>query len=217
MPNKLLLPVIVTIADELRRAGYPVPASVDSRITAAAKNEQYYETALMQAVEDRYNDKTTDLIFLLVFSTLMDDYTRRAYMEGLQDSGYTGDMTGDMEQELTQIQQQEDSHVRELLAVILILISTGAGIDSIRWRVELWAHRYSDTANRARIAGAKRTGRRLQWQVGPTEHCGDCKGYNGQVKSAWEWDEIYMMTGHRPQAPALACHGYRCQCRLVVQ
>ena len=216
MPNKLLLPVIVTIADELRRSGHALPASLDARITAAAKSEQFYEQALMQAAEDRYNDKITDLAFLLLFASLMDTFTRRAYEEGLRSTGYDGQLTADMEEELTAIQRDEESHMRELLAAILILQTTGASIDALRWRMEMWSHRYSDTANRARIEGAKRTGSLLRWQVGPTEHCGDCLGYDGQIKTGWEWDEIYIMTGHRPQAIALQCHGYRCQCRLEV-
>lgn len=213
--NKLL-PVVVTVSDELRRRGYSIPPHLYARITAAAKSEQFYERTLMQAAEDRYNDKITDIAFLFLFAALMDEYTRRAYMDGLRRSGYDGDLNAEMEAQLSDIQRQEESHMRELLAAILILQATGAGIDALRWRVEMWSHRYSDTENQAMIAGAKRTGKLLRWQVGPTEHCADCKGYDGQVKSAWEWDEVYMMTGHRPQAPELACHGYRCQCYLEV-
>ncbi len=52
---------------------------------------------------------------------------------------------------------------------------------------------------------------RLQWQVGPTEHCSDCAGFDGQIKTASEWRNGGLL----PQSSGLQCHGYRCQCRLV--
>lgn len=52
---------------------------------------------------------------------------------------------------------------------------------------------------------------RLQWQVGPTEHCSDCANFNGQIKTANEWRQGGLL----PQSSGLQCHGYRCQCRLV--
>lgn len=52
---------------------------------------------------------------------------------------------------------------------------------------------------------------RLQWQVGPTEHCSDCANFNGQIKTASEWQQGGLL----PQSSGLQCHGYRCQCRLV--
>ena len=160
MPNKRLLPIIVTVADRLKRHGRGLPRDLDARITAATKNEAYYERVLFQAVEDRYNEKITDFAFLLLFSSLMLDATRRAYEDGLRDAGYDGDLTGEMEMELTQAQREEESHMRDLLTAILIAIAAGAGVEVFRNRIALWSNRYNDLTNRARVTGSKRSGRR---------------------------------------------------------
>jgi hypothetical protein len=52
---------------------------------------------------------------------------------------------------------------------------------------------------------------RFRWQVGPTEHCGDCLRLNGQVHTAEEW----RSSGWSPKGRNLECHGYRCQCQFV--
>lgn len=53
--------------------------------------------------------------------------------------------------------------------------------------------------------------RKLRWQVGPTEHCGDCARLDQQVHRASAW----IASGWRPQSRGLECRGFRCQCRLL--
>jgi len=75
-------------------------------------------------------------------------------------------------------------------------------------RAEMWVNRYNDTRERAKSLACGN--KKLIWQVGLTEHCRDCSGYNGKVYRANIWGEI------RPQSSCLACGGFRCQCKREV-
>ena len=80
-------------------------------------------------------------------------------------------------------------------------------------RVDIWANRYPETENRARMHfGGKQ---RLEWVLGATEkHCSTCAALNGIVAFAEEWEE----SGVQPQSPpngALECGGWQCDCSLV--
>jgi len=79
-------------------------------------------------------------------------------------------------------------------------------------RVDLWANRYNETVNRARMQmGSKQ---RFVWRLGQTEeHCETCSKLNGIVAFGYEWDEARI----HPQMPpndALECAGWRCDCSL---
>ena len=52
----------------------------------------------------------------------------------------------------------------------------------------------------------------LTWQFGDTEHCKTCQGLNGKRHRA-SW---YLSRDYIPGKPgaAMACGGYRCQCKL---
>jgi len=78
-------------------------------------------------------------------------------------------------------------------------------------RAEMWINRYADARNQAKIMACEN--KKLTWVIGPTEqHCRDCAGYSGKTYRATAWAK----SGARPQSDRLACHGYRCQCRLDV-
>lgn len=89
---------------------------------------------------------------------------------------------------------------------------SGTKIEVVLARADLWANRYNDVYNQALTHfGADE---KLEWAYGKTEHCVTCNALNGWVKRASFWQKFYDETGIRPQAEALACHGYRCQCKL---
>lgn len=89
-------------------------------------------------------------------------------------------------------------------------------------RVELWAQRYVETVNRAKMRFGGKT--RLEWQLGATEqHCPICEKLNGIIAWADEW----FSSGIQPQNPpnpilsievggVRGCEGWRCDCRLQV-
>ena len=79
----------------------------------------------------------------------------------------------------------------------------------------MWAHRYTDVVNQAKVWFGKRKKVKLKWEMGATEeHCATCAALNGIVAYAEDWER----SGIHPQNPpnqALECGGWRCDCALV--
>lgn len=56
----------------------------------------------------------------------------------------------------------------------------------------------------------------MKWELGETEHCGDCFAYaamGAQPRSYWTM--IATERNHYPQSPHLECKGLHCQCNMV--
>ena len=84
---------------------------------------------------------------------------------------------------------------------------SGGKLQPLFGRAEMWVNRYGDARNQAKVLACK--DKKLVWVIGPTErHCRDCAKYDTRVYRGSTWGDI------RPQHPSLACHGYRCKCRL---
>lgn len=79
-------------------------------------------------------------------------------------------------------------------------------------RVDLWANRYTETANRARMHFGAQA--RFQWQLGKTEdHCATCARLNGIIAFGREWEQARLHP-QMPPNPLLECGGWRCDCRF---
>lgn len=162
--------------------------------------------------------RTGDLSgFLDVFVDDIRNQLTRAFNEGARDVGMDpGEFTADDRQHLEIWIQSEYEHVLNLAQAIQDLHMSGVTLaefrDAIRWRIELWANRYNEVVNEARVWFGGKT--RLIWVLGETEeHCPSCSALAGIVAFAEEWDQ----SGYRPQQPPnrmLACEGWRCHCRL---
>lgn len=73
----------------------------------------------------------------------------------------------------------------------------------------LGAYHYSLMANGMEV------GEKYIWELGPTEHCGDCVSYSSQgPQLAGHWQVIAETRNHFPQSPNLECHGLHCQCKI---
>jgi len=87
--------------------------------------------------------------------------------------------------------------------------ANGGKLETQLARVELWVNQYNGVVVKAQMMA--NADQKLEWVLGPTEeHCRDCATYAGRVYRASTW----MRYGIQPQSPQLACHGFRCQCRL---
>jgi hypothetical protein len=52
----------------------------------------------------------------------------------------------------------------------------------------------------------------FRWSLGATrDHCDDCFGFDGQIKTGAEW----LATGLWPQSRNLICNGFHCDCRVT--
>lgn len=79
------------------------------------------------------------------------------------------------------------------------------GKEKLSNRMLLWAGNISAAVS----IGVLYLSEKQRWDVGPTEHCPDCKRLDGQVHTRQEW----IQSGWRPRSPRLACTGRNCQCR----
>lgn len=79
-------------------------------------------------------------------------------------------------------------------------------------RAEVWIGRWEGVRSAARVMACG--DKKLEWVLGPTEHCRSCLALSGKVKRASWWRE----NGILPRVHGawwLACHGFRCQCQLL--
>jgi hypothetical protein len=120
------------------------------------------------------------------------------------------DFTDEDKSTLQAIITEEQSHVNDLLTFLDGLANNpDAKLSDANFRLDMWANRYSDVLNQARIRfGGKQ---RLQWKLGDAEHCQTCLDLSNIIAWAQEWDK----SGIKPKSPLLECHGYNCACELV--
>ena len=76
-------------------------------------------------------------------------------------------------------------------------------------RAKMWANRYEDARNRAKVmAGADQ---KFRWDLDPAKmNCETCVKLDKKVKRGSQWDAHV-----RPQDPRLACGGWACGCTLT--
>jgi hypothetical protein len=88
--------------------------------------------------------------------------------------------------------------------------ASGAKLNSLDVRIDMWANRYQEVVNMARLYHIEN--QPLEWVMNPQkEHCTDCMNLSGRVYSKKTWDKY----GLHPQMHELECRGYRCGCKFA--
>ena len=208
---KGLAQIAVTADRKARKGIFP---SNDALLTSALKTENYYQRVMWQAVRDMYNGGINSFEFETVMVQLIEGQLRRAWNAGMREIGLdpSVDMTPDFEAELQSIMLNEFEYVPKLVADISEAIALQTNIDPFKIRVEMWAKRYQDTLNQAKIYCAK-DNQKYEWIYTPDkDHCRTCLSLNGIVAYAREWEE----SGLKPQGHNLQCRGFLCGCDLVL-
>jgi hypothetical protein len=153
-------------------------------------------------------------------STTIADQIGKAWREGAAAVDVSpADFTDEDIEELNKIIASEYNYVLALGSDILALRLMGGMLEEYRTkfagRIEVWAHRYTDVVNQAKVWFGKRKKVKLKWEMGATEeHCATCAALDGIVAYAEDWER----SGIHPQNPpnrALECGGWRCDCSLV--
>jgi hypothetical protein len=137
---------------------------------------------------------------------------RAAWYEGALSCGIQpSELTPEEQQGMLTAIYTEQGHVFGLIDFIEQNSKANGGkFAAVSSRVDMWALRYTDVVNRARLLACADA--KLKWVWSPEkEHCHDCARLNGKIKRGSQWDAY----GIRPQSPALACGGWRCGCALV--
>jgi hypothetical protein len=174
------------------------------------KTLDYFIRVLMTWVNDLYNGDVTEAEFVDRMADVIDQQLTRAWNEGMRENGLDPieDMTDEYAAMLQDIIANEYSYVDEFAASI-----KGGTLAEAQARAQLWAARYQDVVNQAKIATAEAKDKFI-WRMGATEvHCDTCAQLDGVVAYASEWETA----GIHPQQPpngALECGGWRCDCSL---
>lgn len=138
----------------------------------------------------------------------------QAFAEGAKQCGILPEDYTDAENKaLTDSIKKEQGHIGNLESFVFEHRKGEGKLGEAFARLNDWALRYTDVSNQAKALTCK--DKKLEWRVGPTEHCRTCAKLNGKVKRASVWDS----SGIRPQNPPnplLVCKGFRCQCELFV-
>ena len=180
-------------------------------VTAALKTEAFYSRALRAAVRELYRGGDAG-DFIDKLAGLVEEQFRRAWNEGARDAGFTGEMTDDDLLPLIDRMAAEQEFIFAYADAIEQAGKDGSPIAPLYERADMWAARYNEIRDWARVHFGKRD--MYKWVVGPTEHCDTCQSLNGTVASGEAW-EAARARGIYPQSrEGLDCGGWRCQCEL---
>ena len=87
-------------------------------------------------------------------------------------------------------------------------------VNKIASRTKLWRAKLGEYEELAKVANFE--DELYKWVYDPAkEHCSDCEGMNGQVKTGAEWLQLRREKGIFPKSNGLSCRGYYCGCRLA--
>lgn len=179
------------------------------------KTQAYYESTLTRLVRTLYGGEIDELQFIQIMENLLEGQLNKAWMEGMAENELTEeDMTPEWQAMLDGIIADEKSHIGDFAHEIISASKlTGQPVDPYLARCSLWANRYEDTRNQAKMATSE-PGDKMEWRLGATEqHCTTCASLNGIVATATEW----QLSGFHPQSPPnflLNCQGWKCDCSL---
>lgn len=180
-----------------------------------AKTVDFYLRQLLGLIRAVYNgDMRRE--FLDIMANLIQGQLTQAWMLALQEDNCTGgQMTDAMRIQLEGFILSEYGFVDGLYNDILNAALLKQPVDPFFQRARLWANRWNDVYNAAKLTIAAECGERLMWKLGMTEdHCTTCAALDGIVAFATEWEQLNV----RPQSPpnpVLECSGWRCGCELV--
>lgn len=176
------------------------------------KTLDYFVRVLGSWVYDLWNGEVTEDEFIDRLADLVEQQLTRAWNEGMRENGLDpeSDMLDEWTQELQDIITSEYSYIDGFAADIVK--GRGGSVAEFQARAQLWANRYADVVNRAKVATAS-AGAKMEWVYGDTEHCDVCAALNGIVAFASEWEELNVYPQNPPN-DLLTCGGWRCQCEL---
>jgi hypothetical protein len=181
-------------------------------IEGATKTVGYFRRVLNKAVLDFYRDDITAFEFIDIMTRLIEDQYRRAWNQGARDVGFNPkDMTDDDILTIMERIDREKEYILDFAGGIENARLTGGSVGPYQSRVDMWANRYNEIRDWARIYFADM--KRFVWVLGPTEHCDSCKALAGTVATGLQW-RFARAEGIYPKSRRLQCGGFRCQCSL---
>lgn len=135
-----------------------------------------------------------------------------AWAIGAKQCGIQADELTEEEQEA--LQEQIDINVDRLEDFADYIVennrSSGQVFGITMSRAKMWINSYERVIELAKSYAC--ADQKMVWILGAAEqHCKDCLRFGGKVYRMSQWNKIGIL----PKSIQLACHGYRCQCKLV--
>lgn len=132
----------------------------------------------------------------------------KAFIDGLEDGGITEPQLTDEDSDwIGDFFDEQRKYVIELTNAIYK--DDRVTEDEAKGKPAMWFNKSVVPAYHEGLASASKNGA-FEWVLGKTEeHCRSCLKLDGQVRRISFWQDNIM-----PQSGALACKGYRCDCRL---
>ena len=185
-------------------------AELEKRVNVA-KTQAFYDRALRAAVWDFYRGDTDAFGFIAKMVYLITEQFTRAWNEGMRsvDLDPKEDMEPDWQAVLDDRIEQEVNAVEKFAGDIETAAADKENNPPgpLLARVSMWSNRYNEIVSLS-VATCGR--QKLEWVLGPTEHCDTCLRLSGCV----DWSENWAESGWLPQTNMLACGGFKCQCKL---
>jgi hypothetical protein len=229
-----LVAAILKMSSELERAGYPMPAAIETlsrdnlkamrragfkaylaNAVAGMKTQSQFERMVYSACRDLYNGKIDEYAFIDSLTYAVAEQYERAFNAGLRDNGLDPqDAKPEWRDWLEAEIRRQDDFIIRLVEDVLEARDNESGLDEFKQRAQLWSNRYPEVQSEVTLMSSNPTDL-LEWVMGNTEeHCETCATLSGSVATAQEWQE----SGYHPQgAPneLLECGGWRCDCSLI--
>lgn len=189
------------------------PLELMVKIAGAMKSLPFFSRTIARLVKSVY-DGVIGGEFIDTLKNLVKGQMRKAYEEAWTDDGNELPLPEYLKTAAEALADDQAGYVDGFYKAIIDARVSGASIDPLQARGELWANRYTQAKNDAVAAIAAESGGKLIWIEGDTvDKCDTCLALNGVVAYATEWQQA----GFRPQnAPnqMLDCGGWKCGCRL---
>lgn len=141
----------------------------------------------------------------ITMRSLISQYGRQAYNDGLEDGGVEDGLTSDDTRTVNNLIAEQSGYVSDFVDRVF----DGAEVTPDA-RASAWFQKSIYPFYLAGLESSDTDGL-YEWVYGDTEHCEDCQRLNGQKHRMSEW----LDSGWLPKSDELECHGYNCKCELV--
>jgi hypothetical protein len=186
---------------------------VDSAL-GMLKSYDYYYRSLTHNVTMLYNGQIGG-DFIDIMQNLIHGQLSDAYESALADNGIMpGEATEQMRAQVQAFIESDQGYVESYYRDIIDAAVDGKPIESVLYRVDLWASRWNEVYQAAITTITSIYGGKLIWVEGDTvDKCDTCVALNGICAFASEWEAAGVHPGGGPN-PLLKCAGWKCECRL---
>lgn len=179
----------------------------------ANKSYDFYLQTLENLIQSVY-DGNLGGDFRTILDALIVGQINDAYVQAWRDDGNDEDVPDYLYSAAQEDIAQQQGFVDAFYDNIIDARVDQTPVDALLARASMWANRWNESYNNAKLLMARENGEKLKWVLGSTEvHCFSCNKLNGVVAYAHEWDESNVRPQNAPNE-FIECGGWNCDCSL---